>query len=96
MQFLLGTAMVLGATYLYSGPDRKRGRPPPISIVNYEKTTVDNTPKYVDEAKLNVDPMDSARGRNFGVGLGISTSRPSSPMVQHIRAPSARGKKFDD
>ena len=77
------------ATYLYSGPDRKRGRPPPIRIASYEKTTVDSTPKYTDEKKLNLDPMDAQ-------AVGLSTSRPSTPLRHHIRVPSARGKSRDE
>lgn len=85
-QFVLGTALVLLSTYLYSMPERKRGRPPPISIASYEKTTIDGTPKIIDENKLSVNPMDS----------GLSTSRPSSPMPRLNRIPSFRGKKSDD
>jgi len=81
----------LFATYLYSGPDRKRGRPPPINIVSYEKTTIiESTPKYTDEAKLSLDPLESVKA------MGLSTSRPSSPLRHHNRVPSARSKNRDD
>jgi UDP-sugar transporter A1/2/3 len=91
MQFLAGTALVLLATYLYTGPERKRGRPPPITIVSFEKATVDSTPRTVDETKLNTDPLlDSVRA------MGLSTSRPSSPMPGQARSQSARGKKWND
>jgi len=89
-EFILGTSLVMLSTYLYSGPDRKRGRPPPINIINYEKTTIDATPKYVDETKLNLDPLDSIKA------VGLSTSRPSSPGFSHARASSARGKHRDE
>ncbi|EFX04778.1 udp-galactose transporter [Grosmannia clavigera kw1407] len=58
--FLIGTSLVLVSTYLYTGPDRRRGRPPPITIVNYEKTTVVDTPNYTDEAKLSPDLLATA------------------------------------
>jgi UDP-sugar transporter A1/2/3 len=86
----VGTALVISATYMYSLPERKRARPPPISIVSYEKTTVEGTPRYLDQDRLSVNPLDSARG------AALATSRPSSPLMFHERAPSARGRKSDD
>ncbi|KAI1322730.1 UDP-galactose transporter [Xylariaceae sp. FL0255] len=91
--FLIGTLLVLVATLLYTGPDRKRGRPPPINIVGFEKTTIDpmNTPKSSMDNRLEVPgSIDSAKG------LGLSTSRPSSPLRHHVRTPSARGKARDE
>ncbi|KAK3940407.1 UDP-galactose transporter [Diplogelasinospora grovesii] len=88
--FLIGTALVIASTYLYSGVERKRSRPPPISIVSYEKTTIDSTPKYLDESRLNLNPLDSVRS------AGLSTSRPASPLLHHTRVPSSRGKRFDE
>ncbi|KAI1185018.1 UDP-galactose transporter [Nemania serpens] len=88
---ILGTSLVLFATYLYTSPDRKRGRPPPISIVGLEKTTVDrvNTPR--PSARLEVP------GQVDGVkSLGLTTSRPASPLLHHIRVPSARDKARDE
>lgn len=90
-QFILGTALVIFSTWLYSGPDRKRGRPPPISIVGYEKTVIASTPRLQspEDTKL-LNPMDSASS------LGLSTSRPSTPLRHHARVPSARGKARDE
>ncbi|KAH9907225.1 nucleotide-sugar transporter [Xylariomycetidae sp. FL2044] len=91
LTFVLGTALVLVATFLYTGPDRKRGRPPPINIVNFEKTTIDpiNTPRTND--RLDVpNPLESVKA------MGLSTSRPSSPLRHHVRVPSARGKDRDE
>ncbi|CAJ2505681.1 Uu.00g130750.m01.CDS01 [Anthostomella pinea] len=91
LTFLLGTALVLASTFLYTGPDRKRGRPPPINIVNFEKTTIDpmNTPRTND--RLDVpNPMENMKA------MGLSTSRPSSPLRHHIRVPSTRGKNRDE
>ncbi|AEO63848.1 uncharacterized protein THITE_2109446 [Thermothielavioides terrestris NRRL 8126] len=91
LSFVLGTALVLAATYLYSLPERKRARPPPINIVSYEKTTVEGTPRYIDQDRLMVNnPLDAARG------AGLSTSRPSSPLMFHERVPSTRGQKNHD
>ena len=98
-RFLLGTALVMLSTYLYSIPERKRSRPPPISIVSYEKTTVDATPTLLGvtggglgtPGKMSLDPFDSTQA------VGVSSSRPSSPMFHHPRAPSStRGRRFDD
>ncbi|KAI2636658.1 UDP-galactose transporter [Xylaria nigripes] len=90
-QFILGTALVYFATYLYTGPDRMRGRPPPINIVNYEKTTIDagTTPRSSDRL-LVPGQLDDDRS------LGLSTSRPASPLRHHNRGPSAREKARDE
>ncbi|TGO21739.1 hypothetical protein BPAE_0203g00140 [Botrytis paeoniae] len=98
LNFLVGTSIVLFATWLYSGPERKRNRPPPINIASYEKTTIDNgfTPKYEeDRSSLTLDPLNGLKGP--GAGASLSTSRPSSPMRHHSRVGSSRGKvKRDD
>ncbi|KAI0142891.1 UDP-galactose transporter [Xylariaceae sp. FL1272] len=88
--FLLGTTLVLVATFLYTGPDR-RARPPPISIVSFEKTTIDpmNTPRSNDRLEVP-NPMGNPQI------VGLSTSRPSSPLRHHVRNPSGRGKDRDE
>jgi solute carrier family 35 (UDP-sugar transporter), member A1/2/3 len=99
IQFLLGTTLVIASTYLYSaGPERGGRRPPPISVVSFEKTTVDRTPRFMDAARLNADPMDSVKTSDslMPPSTGLTTSRPASPMLHHVRTPSARGKRFDD
>ncbi|KAL2158826.1 hypothetical protein VTH06DRAFT_4018 [Thermothelomyces fergusii] len=95
LSFLFGTALVLGAAYTYSLPERKRARPPPITIASYEKTTIEGTPRYVDQTRLTVNPLDSAAGGD-GASIGLSSSRPASPLLFHERAPSARGKRGGD
>ena len=75
---------------MYSMPERKRGRPPPINIASYEKTTIDGAPTVIDESRLSVNPA----GPNKAIGL--STSRPASPMHHLSRTPSSRGKKSHD
>ncbi|KAK7932683.1 hypothetical protein PG985_003395 [Apiospora marii] len=91
LTFLIGTVLVLVSTFLYSGPDRKRGRPPPINIVNYEKTTIDpmNTPRNDDRLAVP-NPLESVKS------MGLSTSRPSSPLRHHSRTGSSRGKHRDE
>jgi len=89
LNFVLGTAIVIFATYLYSGTERTRKRPPPINIASYEKTTIDNgyTPREEQSSlRLPLNPLDSVKS------AGLSTSRPSSPMRHHSRVGSSRGK----
>ncbi|KIH88792.1 solute carrier family 35 (UDP-sugar transporter), member A1/2/3 [Sporothrix brasiliensis 5110] len=106
--FTVGTLLVLASTYLYSGPDRKRGRPPPINIVHYEKTTIDRAGTPVPRIRsadnirnpsahassshgsAHLDPLDSVRT------MGLSTSRPSSPLGHHNRVQSSRSKTRDE
>jgi UDP-sugar transporter A1/2/3 len=94
LQFVIGTAIVLFATYLYSGPERKRNRPPPINIASYEKTTIDNgyTPREEESSfRLPLYPLENIKS------AGLSTSRPSSPMRHHSRVGSSRkGIKRDE
>jgi UDP-sugar transporter A1/2/3 len=90
-KFLFGTAIVIFATYLYSGSERKRNRPPPINIASYEKTTIDNgfTPKFEeDRSNLTLDPLQNVKS------AGLSTSRPASPMRHHSRVGSSRGGRI--
>ncbi|KAG6112540.1 hypothetical protein E4U13_004259 [Claviceps humidiphila] len=78
--FLLGTLLVLLATYIYSVPERKFHRPPPVRIYSFEKPAIEQTltpmqtPRLADARRLNLDPFD---GRDFGK----SSSRPGSPML---------------
>jgi UDP-sugar transporter A1/2/3 len=88
--FLLGISLVLLATYLYNGGDRKIYRPAPLRIANFEKTAIERTltprttPRLMPEpGRMTLEPYDAK-------GLGMSTSRPSSPMPRqasrtHIR-----------
>ena len=79
--------MVLFATYLYSGADSRRSRPPPINIANYEKTVTDNgfTPCIEEDREhMFLDPLTPLRTE------GSSTSRPTSPVPGH-RHHSRRG-----
>ena len=75
--------MVIFATYLYSGGEVLKPRPPPIRIASYEKTTIDHG--YTPKAET-LDPMGLMKN------AGLSTSRPGTPVRHHSRVPSSRGK----
>lgn len=88
--FLVGTATVLVATYLYGnpslGPNQGKVRPPPIRIDNYEKDTSEGG-----------DSAPSSSPKDFSIKLpttplldvgGHSTSRPTSPS--HPRTSASR------
>ncbi|KAI9846249.1 MAG: hypothetical protein M1837_004238 [Sclerophora amabilis] len=83
LNFLIGTGIVMCATYLYSSHDRLR--PPPINIVNYEKTTIGSAggASYFDEQPETLIPTKA---------VGHSTSRPSTPLRHHSRGPSGKLK----
>ncbi|KAL2206963.1 nucleotide-sugar transporter [Sarocladium strictum] len=95
LTFLIGTSLVLFATYLYGMQDRLRGAgmrgrvPPPIKIANFEKPTIEKV--FTPGVKDNARPDPLAR---WGSGLAVSTSRPSSPMLP--RQNSRSNFKRDD
>ncbi|KAF2203356.1 udp-galactose transporter-like protein [Delitschia confertaspora ATCC 74209] len=60
LTYILGTSIILFATYLYSSQDHRR--PPPIRIAEYEKTTIDGT-----EALSTSRPHTPAIERHLGV-----------------------------
>ena len=77
MKFLIGTSIVLFATYLYNsglrGSKSERAPAPgPIQIHDYEKTTIDRqrSRENLGPVKLPYTPLKSS---------GLSSSRPSSP-----------------
>lgn len=82
-KFMIGTSVVLFATYLYNFSPEREPPPPPIKIHDYEKTTVDRNRKQENEAprKGPRTPLKSA---------GLSTSRPGSPDGHHFRTGSSR------
>ena len=79
-QFLIGTAVVMFATYLYSSQDR--APVPPINIASYEKTTI-GADEYYDDQSRSLAPL---------LTTGLSTSRPASPMRHHSRVASGKTK----
>ncbi|KAF2488472.1 nucleotide-sugar transporter [Lophium mytilinum] len=84
--YLLGTSVVLFATWLYSSNDRMR--PPPIRIADYEKTTIDGNPSYFDLERAPASSIAKSPLRSEG----LSTSRPGTPTVErhHFRKGSER------
>jgi len=73
--YLLGTATVLAATYLYNSPsteERKKMRPPPISVSQYEK----GTGSYFDLEAV------ATAGKSPLRSDALSTSRPGTPTYE--------------
>ncbi|KAL5600920.1 hypothetical protein BROUX41_005756 [Berkeleyomyces rouxiae] len=92
LPLLAGAALVLASSWAYALPDSKvLRRPAPLRVANLEKMMVDrlNTPRHLDPLKLNANPMDA-----LDPAAGLSTSRPSSPMIGRI--PSSVRRGFDD
>ncbi|KKA28488.1 hypothetical protein TD95_003219 [Thielaviopsis punctulata] len=86
-----GAAMVLLSAWAYTMADNKIARrPTPIRVASLEKMIVDRlqTPRQLDQHKLNVNPMDSLSP------AGLSSSRPASPMIGRIPSSARRG--FED
>lgn len=77
LQYLVGTVIVLAATYLYSTSGGKAGnasRPPPISVSEYKR---DGEKSYFDlESVASVNRSPLPRGEGF------STSRPGTPSFE--------------
>ncbi|KAL9104181.1 MAG: hypothetical protein Q9163_000833 [Psora crenata] len=81
-EFLVGTSIVLFATYLYNSSSDQTPRPPPIRIHDYEKTTIDGSQGR--EHTLRKHPIRPLKSPGF------SSSRPTSPSSHHFRAGSSR------
>lgn len=76
-QYLLGTATVLGATYLYSTGDTDASnslRPPPINVTEYRRSGEKSYFDLESIASVNRSPLP--RGEAF------SSSRPSTPSFE--------------
>lgn len=73
-QYLIGTTIVLYATYLYSSQDRSRA--PSIRIADYEKTTIAGDPSYFNDESTPVLSKGSLKAE------ALSTSRPGTPTVE--------------
>ncbi|ORY12867.1 nucleotide-sugar transporter-domain-containing protein [Clohesyomyces aquaticus] len=84
--YLIGTMVVLFATYLYTNQDRVR--PPPIRIADYEKTTIDGNPSYFD-----LEPTGRLAKSPALRSGALSTSRPSTPTVERHALRSASDRK---
>ncbi|KAF9635214.1 UDP-galactose transporter [Lasiodiplodia theobromae] len=76
-QYVIGTAIVLFSTYLYTSNDR--ARPPPIKIASFEKTIVDRENGFFDMTP-------GTGGGNLlktpRVDQGLSSSRPTTPTME--------------
>ncbi|KAI9714438.1 MAG: hypothetical protein M1820_000399 [Bogoriella megaspora] len=75
INYLIGTSIVLAATYLYNSKS-ERSRPPPIRIADYEKTTITGTPSYYDEPTATMPKSPLLKGEAH------STSRPGTPTAE--------------
>ncbi|KAM5370926.1 hypothetical protein ACJZ2D_008239 [Fusarium nematophilum] len=86
--FLIGTSFVLLSTWIYNGSDRVIRRPPPIKIHNFEKPAIEPylTPRNMAANRLSLNPFDGP--------IGLTTSRPSSPMLP--RQPSRSNIKREE
>lgn len=72
--YLVGTSVVLFATYLYSKADHTRTTP--LRIADYEKTTIDGNPLYFDTERAGSMAITPPRAG------GLSTSRPGTPTSE--------------
>jgi hypothetical protein len=80
-QFVLGTSIVLFATYLYSVQELTKPRPPPIRIHNYENLTLDREAEENDRKDLSIKLPSTP----LKIEEALSTSRPASPNQKHKR-----------
>jgi len=89
LTFLVGAALVVASTFMYTG-ERRRNRPPPIRIASYQKTTIDpaTTPQRTNDRLTVPTPLAVMKS------MGLSTSRPSSPLRHHSRSGDA-DKDYD-
>lgn len=75
MQFMIGTVIVLSATYLYSVSEKARQRPPPIKIENYEKMNGDRSPTEARDMSIMMPKTPLLENG----GSVVTSSRPGSP-----------------
>lgn len=86
LQYLIGTFIVVFATWLYNINDSSQERslrPPPVRIYNYEKTNTERARLHENDAPRKTPTADLK-------SLGLSSSRPSSPGHHHSRIGSSR------
>ncbi|TKA71093.1 hypothetical protein B0A55_08342 [Friedmanniomyces simplex] len=79
--YLLGTSIVLVATYLYNTAPDDKARPPPIYITD-EKS---GEPSYFDLESVTTAGKSPLRNE------GLSTSRPSTPTYERRSKPKSPG-----
>jgi hypothetical protein len=73
LQFLVGTSIVLIATYMYSKHEQAHSRPSPIQIHSYEMTAVDKSRPEQHDMSISIPKTPLI------VEEALSTSRPGSP-----------------
>lgn len=73
LAFLVGTSVVLGATYLYSAEDLVP--PVPIRLARYEKTTISRGVSHDNLASLRLQPPGM-----FTDSRDLNVARPRSPL----------------
>jgi drug/metabolite transporter (DMT)-like permease len=92
-QFLMGTTLVLGATYLYTSDDHNSNYghllPPQVRIHDAEKTE-SSSYTYTDGSQPQDFSIQVPTAPMMGSD-GLSTSRPGSPALHHARIGSSRG-----
>ncbi|KAL1297348.1 hypothetical protein AAFC00_004892 [Neodothiora populina] len=88
--FVVGTAVVLLATYLYSS-DAQSHRPAPISIAEYEKTTIGG-----GRSSLDVQANPPKNLRSPMRGEAHTTSRPGTPTFERRHFSSGSFSKREE
>lgn len=86
-QFVIGTLIVLFATYLYTAQDVTKHRPPPIRIHIYENTTIDIDPAEEDRKDLSIKLPSTP----LKIEEALTTSRPATPNQKQKRKGESAG-----
>lgn len=73
LQFMLGFAIVLFSTYLYTTSEKSRPRPPPMQIENFEKMNEGKSPTEARDMSIMMPKTPLANEGSF------TSSRPGSP-----------------
>jgi UDP-galactose transporter len=82
--FVVGLSIVLFATYLYSSPSNGGHlKPPPITIADYEKTTIGGDPSYF-EIEQHLKTKHNRHQPSPIKGDARSSSRPATPTVERF------------
>ncbi|PSK36608.1 UDP-galactose transporter [Elsinoe australis] len=94
LSYLVGTAIVLGATYLYTMPE-SIPRPPPISVATYEKSDDSRGQgAYFDLEKTSSAKLEAPRTQ------ALTSSRPTTPTYErrhgHTKSSELRLSKRDE
>ncbi|KAF4556579.1 Nucleotide-sugar transporter-like protein [Elsinoe fawcettii] len=82
--YIIGTAIVLGATYLYTLPDVSR--PSQISSAQFEKSATRGEASYFDIEKTNTSRLEAPRVQ------GLTSSRPTTPTFERRHGQTKSGE----